>query len=280
MFNNHLTNRMYQFTIYGALLFTATISLQASPLAYAITAGEQFGTIDLSTGAFTQIDASEGIAMAGLGVAGGNLYTETYANFNPTLDEINPATGALSAVGNGGAAVELFAFGSTTSGLYALGGSTTDFTLYSINRSTGVATAIGLTGFGQGGAYSLSTNSSTLYFTQGSNSTLYTINTSTGASTAVGSLGGGEQMSALLFTGGTLYGNDSQPGFNAISTINTTTGAAILGHNVTGTAAVLGGLAPDPLSAATTPEPSTWLFLAFGLSGLALLRVRSRRTSS
>jgi hypothetical protein len=278
MFNN----RAYQFTIHGALLFAAAISLKAGPLAYAVTTGEQFGAIDLSTGVFTQIDASEGFVMAGLGVAGGNLYTEAYSTFNPTLDAINPITGALSPVGNGGAAVELFAFGSTTSGLYALGGNTTDFTLYSINSSTGVATAIGLTGLANGGAYSLSTNSSTLFFAQGANSTLYTINTSTGASASVGPFGGGEQMGAMVFTGGTLYGNDSAPLFNSISTINTATGAATLGPSVTGTASgfSLVGLAPDPLSAAASPEPSTWLLLACGLSGLALLRHRSRRTPS
>jgi hypothetical protein len=280
MFNSHLTQRLYQFTIRGALLFAATISLQASPLAYAITTTGQFGNVDLGTGIFTDIDPSEGIALAGLGVADGNLYTETYANFNPTLDLINPLTGGLTEVGNGGSAVELFAFGSTTSGLYALGGNTTDFTLYLIDSSTGVATAIGLTGLGNGGAFSLSTNSSILFFTQGSNSTLYTISTSTAASTAVGSLGGGEQMGAMVFIGGTLYGNDAQPLFNAISTINTTSGAATLGPNVTGAGGTLGGLAPDPLSAAASPEPSTWLFLSFGLSGLALLRLRSGRTSS
>jgi hypothetical protein len=282
MFNNHLAKRVYKFTVCGALLFAATIALQASPLAYAITAAEQFGTIDLATGAFTQIVASEGFSMAGLGVAGGNLYTESYANFNPTLDEINPITGALTAIGSGGAALELFDFGSTTSGLYALGSSSTDFTLYSINSSTGVATAIGLTGLGSGGAYGLSTNSSTLYFTQGTDSTLYTINTSTGASTAVGPLGGSEQMGSLLLTGGTLYGNDAQPGFNAISTINTTTGAATLGPDVTGAAAggggLLVGLAPDPLSA-SAPEPSTWLFLCSGIVALALLRLRARPPS-
>ena len=175
---------------------------------------------------------------------------------------------------------KLTAFGSTTTGLYALGGSSTDLTLFSINASTGVATAIGLTGLGSGGAFSLSTNSSTLFFTQGSNSTLYTISTSTGASTSVGPLGGSEQMGAMVFTGGTLYGNDGQPLTNAISTINTSSGAATLGPNVTGAGSTLDGLAPDPLSSSTAaPEPGTWLFLSCGLSALALLRLRVRRTS-
>src|SRR5579863_5418703 len=102
----------------AVLLMALIPAMRADDMAYMINAQSQFGVIDLSTGNFTPVGSSNlaSSMAAGLGVTGGKLYTAA-VNGN-TLYQVNPATGALTAVGNG--SIQYYGFGSTTSGLYAV----------------------------------------------------------------------------------------------------------------------------------------------------------------
>jgi hypothetical protein len=255
-----------------AFLTFAGGQADADTLAYELSSNDQFGTLDLNDGDFSQIGSSETTVLAGLGVDDGDLFGVAYEG-NGQLYEIDAATAALTAVG-GNSLVEYAAFGSTLTGLYAMSitGSNV-FQLYSINPSNGAATAVGSpTTLNPGGDYQLSTNSSTLYFAL--LDSLYTINTTTGAATLVGSMGSVE-MGGLVLTGGTLYGGEAFPA-SAVATINTSNGAATVGPTITGTSAAVAGLAPDPLPASSTPEPASWLLLGPAIMVLKLLRSRSR----
>ena len=247
-------------------LIVCTGTLRADNTAYVTFFGGNFGTIDLNTGAFTLLGNS-GQTLSGLGVYGGNLYGVTYTVPSGSFYQVNPANGALTAIGSP-SGVDYYDFGSTLTGLYALVQVTGNTDLYSINPTTGAATLIGATGVAASGVNNLSTNSSTLYFTSGGD--LYTINTSTGIGTLVG-YSGGPNFGALVTEGGTLYGGQSSPTY-AVDTINTTTGAATTGPALSGAGAGLFyGLAPTT----TVPEPCTLLLLSCALGGCGLLRRRN-----
>ena len=87
----------------------------ANPIAYEATGGGQFGTIDLSTGVFSAV-GTMGTTLAGIGDYGGVIFGG--ADLGTELYSVNTSNGALTPVGNSG--ITYSAFGSTTSGLYAL----------------------------------------------------------------------------------------------------------------------------------------------------------------
>ena len=175
-----------------------TVARADGPSAYYIDSASFFGTIDLSTGTQTRISQTMS-GMNGLGEANGVLYT--VSNDTSTLYSINTSTGALTKVGTTNSGIEYSAFGSTTSGLYAIGWkpavSDQYWYLFSIDPSTGVATQIGGefsttlgNQSGSGITYVLSTGSSTLYGVGYEGSSfglqLYTFDLSGGVPTAVG----------------------------------------------------------------------------------------------
>jgi hypothetical protein len=191
------------------------------------------------------------------------LYGISYDNSSGDLFRINPANGSLTSVGPSD--VSYIDFGSTTSGLFALG---FDGNLYSINANTGAPTLIGSTGVSHGTFSSLSTNATTLYLSAGAN--LYTLNTNTGAATLVGNMGGPE-IGALLMEGGVLYGGEDTPA-STVDTLDPNTGLATIGPNITGTTSTVFAFAPYPVP---VPEPSAWSMIAVGV--LALLGVMQRK---
>jgi hypothetical protein len=146
-------------------------------------------TVDLNTGTFSLLGNS-GVTLAGMAVTDASLFGSSYHTATGSLYTINPTNGSVTVVGT--SSLDIDDFGSTTTGLYAVG---VDGNLYSINPTTGAPTLIGPTGLSFGTWRSLSTNSSTLYFADGPN--LYTLNTSTGAATLIGSMGGPEQRAML-----------------------------------------------------------------------------------
>ena len=109
-----------------------------------------FGTIDLNTGAFALIN-NKSPTVDGFGVLDGSLFAGERFNgvAHGTLFQVNPATGAHTAIGSD---TRLFDddFGSTTAGLYAVGYDPRVplpvQNLYSINPLTSTATLIGPTG--------------------------------------------------------------------------------------------------------------------------------------
>lgn len=247
---------------------------KADSTAFAGENNGDFGTIDLNSGAFTKLGNS-GVILAGMAVADGELFGSSYHESTGTLYDINPATGAVTAIGTP-SSIDIDDFGSTTTGLYAISfGLTQD--LYSINPVTGAATLIGPTGLGYGTWRSLSTNSSTLFFADAAD--LYTLNTTTGAATLVGAFTGSAEMGAMLYENGTLWGGANLPGIT-VDTINTGTGATTTGPSVSSNfLSTFFALAPSPIPSGppSMPEPSSILMLASGLFALLPIRKKSSR---
>jgi hypothetical protein len=231
----------------GCIVLVASAArLMGDSIAYETTGSGTFGTIDLNTGTFTQLGTNTTL-LAGLGVFGGNLYGQLYDGSTSQLYQVNTANGALTAVGTSPPNISIVAEGSTLSGLYALG---TNLNLYSVDSGTGAMTLIGSTAAaGAGGYYGLSTNSGTLYYTDGSS--LYTLNTSNATPTLIGSTG--EEIGALVLEGGSLYGGVRSS--YRIDTLDTATGAATAGPTQTISQDFF-GLAPAP-STSTLPLPTS-----------------------
>jgi hypothetical protein len=249
----------------GFILFLGLqFAARADPIAYMVTTGlspEDFGTIDLNTGAFTSV-GTESIALAGLGEIGSTLYGVDYAAGTGTLYTINTSTGALTQQGSTDNSVEYLAFGSTLTGLYGLENVAGFFDLYSINSTTGLATLVGATGVAQGGDFTLSTNSSSLYLAEGAD--LYTLSLTDGAASLVGATGAaGAGFGGLVSESGTLYGGQYQSP-TAVDTLNTSTGAATFVSDLSGTTGSFAGLAPVPVTT-PTPEPGHVSLLLLGL---------------
>jgi uncharacterized protein (TIGR03437 family) len=236
----------------AAALSAATLQA-ADTIAYANNPGiNQFGTVDLNTGAFTRIAA--GITTNGFGVSGGALYGMSGSDL---LFQFNFSTGVLTYAPNYSLGNNLQGFGSTSAGLFLVDGYGN---LISVNPSTGTPTLIGSTGVTSGlggGVLSTSADSSTLYWVNNgaAGNSVYRLNTSTGAATLVGATGNGAGsgvVQAMLFQGGTLWASLGYNTGPAIGTLNTSTATETIV-----TKALVGAifaLAPYPLSA--LPQPS------------------------
>jgi Abnormal spindle-like microcephaly-assoc'd, ASPM-SPD-2-Hydin len=235
------------------LLMTAGLACAQTPMAYDFLGrSEDFGTINLTTGVFSQTGNS-GLLLSGLGVGpGGLLYGGYYGG--ATLYQVNPANGSLTSIGTG--TFDYVEFGSTTSGVYGFDGS---LNLFSINTTTGADTLIGSMGLVVAGTTGASTGSDTLYFTNGSPAILYSINTTTAAPTEIGNTGVSD-IGAMVFENGTLYaGSNGSP--VSLYTLDTATGAATLVADAPSSADFWGlapsvfpvvGLSPASLKLAST----------------------------
>ncbi|HTW63637.1 MAG TPA: hypothetical protein VME17_03435 [Bryobacteraceae bacterium] len=239
------------------------------------TAG-QFGTLDLTSGAFTAINSSEP-TLAGMATLDNNIeYGGDYESTPSNLYSIDPATGDLTTIGS--SSVEYYDFGGTLSGLYAFDAAPylSEFTLYSVDSTTGAATPVGLTGVLSTGESALSSDSNTLYLAN--NDTLYTVNTSTGAATSVGTLTNDAQFDALIVEDGVLYGYD---GVNdTIDTINTSTGAVTLGPALTGLGpdvSIYGMASVPPISSVPEPRGEVLLLALAGTLSLWHFRRKSAK---
>ena len=121
-------------------LLAPAASVATDNIAYMGTVAGEFGTIDLNTGVFS-ILGNSGQTLAGMAVTNGLLYASSYHTAGK-LYTVNPTNGSVTLVGNSTSLV-YDDFGSTISGLYAIG---TNAALYSINSTTGTETFIGPTG--------------------------------------------------------------------------------------------------------------------------------------
>jgi hypothetical protein len=258
----------------GAILFPIQ-EAKADVVVYAGAYFEQYGTLDLNTGVFTQLGSPGD--QTGFGELGGKLYT---GDVEGDTSSVNPANGSDTFIGTGGTTYDTF--GSTGTGLYAVSHPTgaNPFLTYSVNPTTGVATLLGSTGQDinpNGGTAGLSAGSNTLYWTwtSGPHSILYSLNTTTGFANAIGDTDA--IIGALVYVNGTLYGEDVTDG--AIDILNTSDGLATpTGVTVSGLTRtdILYGMAP---LIASTPEPSSLVLLVLMIAAMMCYRLRSARRS-
>ena len=206
-------------TLLFALIAVITPAATAqSNTVYAITEAGVFGTLNLTSGAFTELGNS-GVTLAGLGAFGGAVYGGV--DNGSTLYQVNLSNGNLTGIG--AASFNYADFGSTTSSLYGTSFASNGHNLYSINAGNGSATLIGPIGLPA--CYcAMSSGGSTLYFASdtGSGSVLYSLNTTTGAATPIGNTGVNE-IDSMIVTSGVLYANTVA---GALYTLNTSTGTA------------------------------------------------------
>ena len=213
-----------------------------------------FGTLDLPTGATTQIGSGTLSGVTGLDlIPGGQVFEYNASN---QLMQVNPSTGVATPVGAPGTLPNpaYTRTGALTNGSY-YGIDAQTGSLYSINATTGTTTliftpSVALVPVGCNFETSLSGSGSLLYYTVGVlipagspppgsptcplqanvNDTLYVIDPINQSTTS------GVQLSAngfvgSAFVGGTLYGFTNSPAQEY--TINVTTGAATAGPSTT-----------------------------------------------
>lgn len=249
-------------------------SARADLSVYVTGSGNEFGTIDLQTGVFSQItilNLPAGDAIYGMGFgADGMLYgidSEPTAN----LWQINPSNGAVAEIGSIGES----AAGATADAsgkLYVI--SADDPALYyTLNPPSTSPSVVGPTGIGNaGGLMAVTPDGSQLFATSNTGMTwdLVRIDPTTGGSSTIGDTGFTPDTG--LFVGGMLYGFDTSS--DAIITLDTTTGA---GMQVATYSLPNGDVI---VSAAALPEPSSLVLGAVGtIVACSVSLIRHRRRS-
>jgi hypothetical protein len=151
--------------------------------------GAEFGTINLTTGAFTPIN-NQGGGTNWFGLAANPAADLFYAaddDSSPaSLVSVTPS-GTITQIGDMGVVMDDLAYDSNHGILYGVSSSA----LYTINTSTGAATLVGSLGFTNGDlGLGYDGLNDTLYLNIGGTThSLYTVNTATGSATLVGNNG-------------------------------------------------------------------------------------------
>ena len=224
--------------------------------------GNQFGTLDLSTGNFSGVGTTTPLFF-GMGFSGGNLYGLDSAS-PANVFRIDPATANTTQIPSTNNLDAIAGTAGPNGLLYALDDTVSE--LYTVNPVTGTKTNIGLTGIGLPDGL-LAFDPSGHLFADAFDPTgdfLYQLDPATGAATPIGSIGGvGSTLHFFsgVFVGGTLYGFASQVSGAGIYSIDTTTGAATLltTYNMPLGADI------DAVALSPVPEPSGLAVLALGL---------------
>lgn len=246
--------------------------------------GFEFGTINLATGAYTNI-ATERVNLSGLSFSStGTLYAMDIDGTK--LYTVNTSTGALTSVGSTGSTNGTSGIAFSPSGvLYQVNNliPVANSYLNRVNTSNANLTRIG-TDIGHRTSGSIAYQNGVLYETNTStgSDTLDTINTTLGTSTAIGSTGY-SVIAGLTSVNGTLYGFDAG---GDILTLNTTTGAGTVVKSYTLPAVAGAGLNTNnfieaaAFQNAAVPEPTTLALLAsLGLTGIGAIVRRKRRSA-
>jgi hypothetical protein len=224
---------LLQFLALAAIAVWAAMSpgaANAGSVVYVAGSGNEFGTLNLTTGAFTDIGtlnlpANDNIFGMGFGSDGklygldatlptANLYQINTSNADTTLiGPTNPAESAIDATAD--ASGKMYALSQDTNAIfYTMTPGTTGTT----------TTVVGPTGISSTGLMAVNSSGSQIftgaYDSMTGTTDLYSINPTTGVATLIGDTG--FYIINGLFVNGTLYGFDDVT--NAIVTINTSTG--------------------------------------------------------
>ncbi|SPE58678.1 hypothetical protein SBV1_2790002 [Verrucomicrobia bacterium] len=205
-----------------ALLFSlwpvVSQSARADSIEYAVTTQNHLGTVDLQTGAFTDLGVVVGIAGGETGDLARRPEGLIYGmDSQERLVLVNPTTLTTSLVGYTGNAIFALAFrpDGTLFGLGSGGG------LYTIDQTNGNATFIAnVTGVSVASYYDLRFDSAGNCYFLNASENLFSLNVTNGQASPIGSIG--YVSYNLTYDSGTLYG--LTVGGKIIS-INTTTGA-------------------------------------------------------
>ncbi len=218
---------------------------------------DQFGTLNVRTGEFTQV-SDLGFIPAGLGEIGQNVYTAEWGSVN--LLAVNTYNGTTSVIGT--SSISFATLGSTTTSLYTIDSSGG---LWSINPTNGQSSYIGSTLLPIGdNTIGLSTGSNTLYMALGS--AVYTIDTVTAQASLLGG-SGSDSFGALVGVRNVIYaGSIIEP--NALYAMNPTTGGSTFVSAI-GSPGYAWGLAP------VVPEPGSFALL--GAAGILVALYSLRR---
>jgi hypothetical protein len=272
--------------VLAAIVLSGALSpctAEASSTVYVAGAGDEFGTIDLTTGVFTSIgtlNLPTNDAIFGMGFgADGNLYgVDSQADAH--LWQINIKTAAVTDLGAIGQS-NIGAGADASGKLYSLDQSPTSASFYTMNPPSLVTNVVGSTGFPGDGLVAPNAAGTQIFASAlinggSSPDELYSINPTTGMATDIGSTG--FLVFSGLFVNGTLYGFS---GTGDIITINTSTGA---GTQVASYSLPNGDAIDASALLVTTqgvPEPSS---LVLGLVGTVLAGsvglIRHRRRTS
>jgi hypothetical protein len=284
--------------ILSVALALLTVPASADPFIYVVTQNQQsgtqqFGAVDLASGAFQQIGPSTTEFESGL-VPGPNGSLLTLGP-SGNLNSINPTTGVITTIGPTGLGDAQTALGELGGKLYA-----TDLNnnLYAVNSTTGAAQRIGPTGipalpfiptsinpdgtinifnetlFGAGGKLYATFDADTFdpsvpMITPVIASNLYQIDPATGATTVVAPTT--LLMTASLDLNGSVYaliGNAEA--LTHVVTLDLANGHTSFVSNVDPTAGLIFGAAP-------VPEPTSVALTVIGIAGIALC-IRRKRT--
>lgn len=249
----------------GATVLTLGTTNSAQALSLISTSTGQIGTIDTSTGVFTEVAAGPGFADIALSNEG-NLFGVDHSN----LYRIDLNSGISTLIGHSGYMGGL-GF-SANNVLYGVSDG-----LYKIDTVTGNSSLVAdLPGsIGVGDIVFDPANNRFLATPADSPNQLYSIDL-TGAVTEIGDMGFANVW-GLFFHNGTLFG---YTGDRKQITIDLATGAGTFDKTVTGTNGDLWGAASLPSTGPKTsvPEPaSTLALLAFGVFGASSLLKRKQQ---
>jgi hypothetical protein len=250
-------------------------TVQAGPTVYVADSGENFGTINLTTGVFRPIgtfplQGADAIFGMGFG-SDGKLYGVD-SQQDAHLYQIDTTNAHLVDLGP----IGMSAIGATTDAsgkFYLLSNNPGNSVFFTMDPPSLTTDVVGPTGIPGAGLAAVTANGSQFFMTTGTiASTTYalaSVNIATGVATVIGDTGFLPDVG--LFVNGTLYGFDFN---NAIVTINTKTGAGtqVATYSQPGGQSIVA-------AAVVVPEPSS-LILGLVLAVLTLgLGTRTFRLS-
>ncbi len=238
----------------------------------------RFGTIDSSTGAFTQVSTLPIAQSGGIAYDDGTLFAQSIQS---DLISIDPLSGASSVIGSSGLQLTSAGFAGGLNGLFEV-----DYqsNLYSIDPNSGMASLIGATGLAANNGNwdtSISDSGTSLYFTAGgggASDELYEINPTTGVATDLGNTGV-HSIAGSAIVDGNLELFQYNAGTNYIysaplGSTNFTAGPVLSAQIVDGGTVIATPLR-DSADSLIASEPMSSLLLGSGLLALGL-RARKR----